>query len=50
MSMKKKTLNTVRIILLTAAAVMIIAGILWGEALSVFRKAVTICLECIGIG
>jgi hypothetical protein len=48
--MKENTLKTVRIVLLAAAVVMIAAGILWGEALTVFRKAVIICLECIGIG
>lgn len=37
--------------LLLAAAVMIIAfGLMRGEQLAVLKKAVNICLECIGIG
>ncbi len=37
-------------ILLVAAAVLIIAGIRNGETAVVLRKAIRICLECIGIG
>lgn len=39
-----------RISLFTLAAVMILVGIFDGEAAQVFKKAVKICLECIGIG
>jgi hypothetical protein len=39
-----------RIILITAAAVLLAAGILLGDNAAIFRKAVFICMECIGIG
>ena len=54
--MKGKTVNkkTVRLILfvlaLAAGTAMIICGVLGGQFVSVFRKAATICLECVGIG
>ncbi len=38
------------IILMCAGALMLFAGIVSGEPSSVMRKAVYICLECIGIG
>ena len=37
-------------LLLTAGAVFMAAGIYRGEMATVFIKAVNICLECIGIG
>ena len=39
-----------RILLLGIAVTFIAIGIMRGDALAVFRKAVFICMECIGIG
>ncbi len=36
--------------LLVASIVLVILGIMRGEARTVLQKAVIICLECIGIG
>ncbi|MPN33661.1 hypothetical protein SDC9_181152 [bioreactor metagenome] len=36
--------------LLAVGGVFVLIGILRGEAFIVLKKAVTICLECIGIG
>ena len=40
----------VRIGLLAAAACCIVIGVTRGEVLTVFVRAINICLECIGIG
>ncbi len=45
--MNKKHL---RILLLTMGVVLLILGAVRNEAVSVYTKAVKICLECIGIG
>ena len=45
----KKT-ATLQIILIAAAGILIMAGILNGSALDVLYKAITICTECIGLG
>lgn len=37
-------------LLLTAGAVLICAGLYREETAIIFRKAVHVCLECIGIG
>ena len=47
-SEKKRRL--LRIALLAAAAVFITVGVFRGDNDSIFRKAVFICMECIGIG
>lgn len=39
-----------RKILFVVALAMLVYGIYYKEYLSVFRKAATICLECVGIG
>jgi len=39
-----------RIALIAAAAALIAVGVLRGDNDSIFRKAVFICMECIGIG
>ncbi|MCX7772799.1 MAG: CD1871A family CXXC motif-containing protein [Clostridia bacterium] len=39
-----------RIIILQAGVFFVIKGITRGESAAVLRKAINICLECIGIG
>jgi len=43
-------LNAVRLALLAAAAAFMVYGAARGEAAIVMKKAVNICLECIGLG
>jgi len=40
----------IQMILLAAGASMLILGLANGDAAAVFRKAVIVCMECIGIG
>ena len=42
--------KTVRIVLFLCAAVLIVLGVMKGEAQDVLIKAVKICTECIGLG
>jgi len=42
--------NTAGITLIMVGVIFVIFGMNRGEALEVMLKAVTICLECIGIG
>jgi hypothetical protein len=48
MSIKKRA--RIQLVLLAGGALSSIAGILLGDTAAVFRKAVFVCLECIGIG
>ena len=43
-------MKTTRILFILSAAAMLAYGIHQKEYLAVWRKAATICLECIGIG
>ena len=45
-----KHVNTIRTVVLTAAVLLIIAGILNGGVLDVLVKAINICTECVGLG
>ncbi|MGI6468000.1 MAG: thioredoxin [Syntrophomonadaceae bacterium] len=45
--MKGKAL---RILLPAAGLAMILFGLLRGEQLAIWAKAITVCLECVGIG
>lgn len=47
--MKKRHL-LLPVLLLTASAALIIAGVTGDGHLAVMQKAIRICLECIGIG
>jgi len=50
--MKAKTNNQIliQIALLLLGTVMIVLGLLRGEALDIFRFTTRVCMECIGIG
>ena len=41
---------TIAVLLLAVSAGLVAAGVMRGEVLVVFTKAVNICLECIGVG
>ena len=45
-----RTINILRAAVIITAAVFIFIGIQRGEAGEIMRKAVMVCLECIGIG
>ena len=38
------------LILFIVFAALLVVGLLWGEYKTVLEKAVTVCLDCIGIG
>ncbi len=46
--MKRKKLGTLLLLVLAAAS--LVFGIWRGELKTVYRKASSVCLECIGIG
>ncbi len=48
--MTEQRKNIIALSLFGLGLIALIAGILRGEAADVFQKAITICLECIGIG
>ena len=48
--MSKRFVNTVRFSILALSVIFILAGIMRDEEAVVLKKAVNICLECIGIG
>lgn len=48
--MKEQRIGRIRGMIVIAAVCFLFAGIFRGEAKVVWEKAVTICLECIGIG
>lgn len=48
--MENKTRLMIAIMLLAISAGLVAAGVMRGETLAVFTKAVNICLECIGLG
>lgn len=48
--MKRIQLNRIRAAAIAIALVFIVVGIARGDHSTVLRKAVRICLECIGIG
>ena len=43
-------MKTIPWLVLTVGMVLMVAGIVTGDVLSVMQQAVTVCLECIGIG
>ncbi len=48
--MKKSVTDVVKYVVLVAALVSMLFGIVRGEPKVVLRKATHICMECIGIG
>ncbi|NLP06233.1 thioredoxin [Candidatus Fermentibacteria bacterium] len=48
--MKAVPKRIVSVVLVAISAAMIVTGYLAGDPSIILRKAVTICLECIGVG
>jgi len=50
LSIKEFSLSNLQMILLSVSIILIVLGIIFGDCVAIFRKAVFICMECIGIG
>lgn len=50
MASNERWMTALRILLLCTAAVFIVYGVSRGEVAIVLKKAVNLCLECIGLG
>ena len=48
--MRKEIPLKVTLIMIPVAAAMVVFGLLRGEAAAILSKAITICMECIGLG
>lgn len=48
--MKERTKTVIACLVIAAGAVFIAVGVSRGEAFTVLQKAITTCLECIGLG
>ena len=42
--------SIVQLFLLSVGIIFLVIGVIQGDALEILRKAVLVCLECIGIG
>ena len=47
---RHKALTGFRVAVIAIALLLIVVGVMQKEALTVFSKAVRLCLECVGIG
>lgn len=47
---RPRRLNIARLAVLVLAVGFIALGVYRGEVMAVFRKAIVVCLECIGLG
>jgi len=42
--------SILQLLLLFTGSVLLVLGLIHGEALEVLKKAILVCMECIGIG
>jgi hypothetical protein len=47
--LKEKKVKIERLVIFVTGAILLLAGILLGDNAVIFRKAIFICLECMGI-